>query len=367
MARDHEHSLTEAEDLRPEESTPTSNGQAGRAQRMLLTTGIALLLAAATLILVPTVLPQYGWIVRSLAARGVSSLPLYAGGVLLCGFWLSARTTRANFLATQETALASVPLIDKLVQEVAHLGDGLQGMRIEFVYLKDALQSHLERAQMNVPSDTPADGMYRLAASLDQVGLRIEERLNANHLEIGQSLQAVSSTIESLRALDSNARIQREGGNDARIDDSLRGTDHEPIPSDTGHTPGTEGWDHDGAERRSRLGLLDMLDDLGRLLPRKTPPARERLSLQFDPFEDVQDEGWKHSASIPGPLPSDHSDHTGDELRFPGAGELLGSGFPNSPDSSHDETLGEKLAELQSLLADDLVREALVSIDRNRR
>ncbi len=127
---------------------------------------------------------------------------------------------------------------------------------------------------------------------------------------------------------------------------------------------GNDGWNGDESARSTRLGLLDMLDDLGRILPRKTSPAVDRPSLppsiQTDPFEDVQDEGWEHAASIPGPMPTAR---TGDELRLPGAGELLGSGS----DSAADLSLGDKLAELRNLLADVRVREALASIERIRK
>src|SRR6185295_12133343 len=98
--------------------------------------------------------------------------------------------------------------LDTLSQQVAQIGDALQGIRIEFVYLKDALQTQLERVESSRSSDNAGDAVYRLAASLDQVGMRIEERVAATNREVAESVKALGTALETLRT--ESAGLQRE-------------------------------------------------------------------------------------------------------------------------------------------------------------
>jgi hypothetical protein len=372
MGRDQEKSSSDATVAGQENSTVQPETRGRFAEFLLLGTGLAQFLTGAALIIVPSALPQYAWIVHSLARRGVTGLPLYVGGVVLTGLWLSTRSNRTRAMAVRESAASAAGAIEKLAGEVGHLGDGLQGLRIEFVYLKDALQTQSERAQTNTntSSDNAGDAMFRLAASLDQVGARLEERFNSSHRELGQALQSVSTTVESLKVLSLETKAQVEAVKERPVETARKvelPDDH--LRSSVVHDLDVyDGSDHDESARSTRLGLLDMLDDLGRILPRKTSPALDRPSapptIQADPFEEVQDEGWEHAASIPGPMPAARS---GGELRLAGAGELLGSGSDYAADSLDGLPLGDKLAELRNLLADVRVREALASIERIRK
>jgi len=359
MARDHQSSLTDDESLEREEFESRAPETRGRpAERFVLLTAAGLALAGLALILVPTLAPQYGWAVQSLAKRGVTSLPLLVGGVILYGTWLSSRANRAYTKTIREGAPNPGPSIDKLAGEVAHLGDSLQGVRIEFVYLKDALQTLQERTQTTASNEVSADSMFRLAASLDQVGYRIEERVHANHQETTQALQAMASAIEALRSMGFGARHSADG--EARATAGRR-TEYESDASGSTRDDG-DGWKPDEPGRRARLGLLDMLDDLGRVLPKKTSPALERPNVDLDAFDDARDEGWKEAGILPGPLPSSRPV----DLSVQGPGVLLSSGFSKASGGSEEAPIGDKLTELRSLLADQRVRDALSSIERNR-
>src|SRR5262249_400029 len=156
-------------------------------------------------------------------------------------------------------------------------------------------------ANSNANADNPSDAVFRLAASLDQLGARLEERINSNHRELGQSVQGLSQEfskeVEALKAIASAPRPEPE-----KVPEKL--IVHEPAESASTESSGTQDekakdddWDHEDSSRHSRLGLLDMLDDLGRILPRRTSPALERPHVQpgaqTDAFVDIQDEGWK--------------------------------------------------------------------------
>jgi hypothetical protein len=372
MGREQDKSSSDEAVAGRENRTATTGTRGRFSEFLLLATGLAQFLTGAAMILVPSALPQYAWIVHSLARRGITGLPLYVGGVVLTGLWLSTRSNRARAMAVHETSASAAGTIEKLAGEVGHLGDGLQGLRIEFVYLKDALQTQSERAQTNTNTNTTqdnaGDGMFRLAASLDQLGARLEERLIGGHRELGQALQAVSTTVESLKVLSLQPKIEVAPERPAETTRHVEVHDDHARSSVAHDLDVTDDWDDDESLRSTRLGLLDMLDDLGRILPQKTSPAVDRPSapptIQIDPFHEVQDEGWEHAAAIPGPMPTARS---GDELRLAGAGELLGTGSGYASGSLEDLPLGDKLAELRNLLADVRVRKALASIERVRR
>jgi hypothetical protein len=373
MGRDQEKSGSD-EAVSGEELSAVPPESRGRfSEFLLLGTGLIQFLTGAALIVVPSALPQYAWIVQGLARRGVTGLPLYVGGVVLTGLWLATRTNRARAEAARDGAVAAAAAIERLAGDVGHQGDGLQGLRIEFVYLKDALQNQIEKSQSPAPASADSnasDAVFRLAASLDQLGARLEERINANHRELGQSLQTVTKEVEALKVIASAPRPEPEP-KVLKATDELDSEDSLLVESkrvSAAKSSKSDVLEHDESERHNRLGLLDMLDDLGRILPRRTSPALERPhvepGVQADAFVDIQDEGWKHAASIPGPMPAGRS---GEELRMQRPGDLLGSSIPRAPGSLEDTALGLKLDELRKLLADARVREAIASVERSRK
>lgn len=364
MARAHHTTLPESEPrdaaVRAAPSAASDVPRRGGAETWLVGGGVLMMLAGIALVVVPTFLPQYGWVVRSLAGRGVTSLPFAIGGVLMCGIAFTSRASRASLEATAaviSSARQTSPAVDALARQIATLDDGLQAIRIEFVYLKDALQSQLERLQAPQNQDSSAgDAVYRLAASLDQVGMRIEERVNTGHRELGESVRAVAASLETVREECSNLRT--------RLDELREQAPVTKVVSvETEDEDYADEWTDEEAERSSRLGLLDMLDDLGRLLPRKASDVEEEPAIEPDPFATAQDEGWKHSGSIPSALPSPRSE----ALRMADSGNLLGRGVPRVEPTSSQGVVGEKLEELRDLLADARVREALAALERTRR
>jgi hypothetical protein len=342
MSRDHERSQTDEHAVRHHADAPHARVPGGSSEFLLVATGFAMLLVGVAIAILPTVMPGNAWMVRSLAAKGLTSAPMLVGSFVLWGLCLNSRSSRSRAQSVTDAALSTSPAIDNLAAEVAHLGDGLQGLRIEFVYLKDALQSQQDRNQSAPANDAAGDAMYRLAASLDQVGARIEGRLHASHGELSQALQGVASTIEALKLASATPPVVEA-----------------PAEHHAVEYPQIE-HAAEGSANGARLGLLDMLDDLGRLLPHKSAPVAR--PVETDPFELVQDEGWKHAISIPGALPAGR-----EEIHLPAAGELLAGGRVH-PTMEHDEEpLGDKLADLRDLLADARVREALASIERMRK
>lgn len=341
---------------------------------LLLGFGAALLLAAGAMALVPRVMPGQAGLVQSLADLGVTSFPLFAAGILFTGLWLAVRTSREHSIAAQHAAMSAAPAIGALSERIVDLRDGFQGLRLEFVYVKDLVKTQIERQNEAANRDPSAEGMYRLAASLDQLGQRIERQVGAGQNEIREKLESLWSAIE----------ISRQESRDGRIhlgDDDGPHEPHEPhehhehdetredepkvhhaeiVEHPLDHGDAHPEMSHDDAASRERLGILDLLDDLGRLLPKKSTavvPARPLITS--DAFEGVQDEGWERHQALAGPLPSIRIENPSEKSRV---GGLLGS--PDVHEPSDDLAIVRKLEELRSLLSDSRVRDALTSMDK---
>lgn len=325
----------------------------------LIGAGVMLLLAATAVLLVPTVSPGQAWIVRGLANRGLTSPPLFAAGLLFTGLWLAVRTSRVHSIAAQVAARSAGPAIENLSERIVDLRDGLQGLRIEFVYLKDIVQAQIDRQDHSAHTDSHAEGMYRLAASLDQLGLRVEKQISASQHEVNEKLEGLWSAIEVRRNEAHDGRIQLgddsgHHGDPASDAEDLHGASRR---QDAGSQDSSS--DHDAAASTERLGVLDLLDDLGRLLPKKSAPVGGHAMITADAFEGVQDEGWDRHQALAGPLPSLRLE-SGSELGR--VGGLLAGEDIHEP--SDDLAIVRKLEELRALLADSRVRDALTAMDR---
>jgi hypothetical protein len=369
---------TEREHTHSEEAPREARGSMARAEirpgpsgGFLIGAGATLLLAATGILLIPTLAPGQSWIVQSLAERGFTSLPFFAAGTLFTGLWLAVRTSRAHSIAAQYAAMSNVPVIEALAENIGGIREVLHGVRIEFVYLKDAIQSQIERQNAAPATDHHAEGMYRLAASLDQLGQRVEAQIGTTQRQVRESLESVTSAIEVLRHERHDGRIhlgdpEPEGAEPAPHADHEHGGHHHA--GEAGHESPAGG---ESLSSRGRLGVLDLLDDLGRMLPRKVthdPGTPLIAKVTHDPgtalitheaFEGVQDEGWDRQEALAGPLPS---------LRLEGAkesgsaGELLAG--EDAEGIYDDLAIVRKLEELRSLLADSRVREALTTMDQ---
>ena len=365
MPQDHEHMGRDENVMnrgkRKGSTPPARRGGEG----LLIGAGLTLLLFGTATLLLPTVSPQHAWIVHRLAERGVATLPMFAAGVLVCGLWLAVRVSRDHSSAAQEAARSSAPVLESLNEEVVHLRDALQGLRIEFVYLKDNVQTVVERTAASENNDLQTHGIYRLAASLDQLGQRIEEHLGTNQREVLDTLGDLSTSIRMARLESRGEPIHLPPGTDEDAEDYrgfdplgqdtivFRGDDSEDL-GPTGHDHGTTAF----PDERERLGVLDLLDDLGRLLPRGSTTTRAVDEITPDAFEGVQDEGWERHDSPTAPLPSARS---GDLFGFETAGGLLSEGHQRD---EAERAVVRKLEELRALLADDRVREALTDMER---
>lgn len=245
----------------------------------------ALLAGAAVLVVAPRALPDTAPTVADLARSGLT-WPLLAGfGLVLAAIATSARRPIATEPASSTpeaaresaTPLASDPLARDIAAELARVRGGLHDLRIEFVYVKDALARVQQNGSLG-ESDANRDveaAIFRLAASLDQLGGRMEHELSTQRTWLAEVVEnQARRTVVGTEPLPSFADPYLQG---------LEGPEHE-IDLPEGFAAGEddvhvevsldedENWFAD-------LGVLDEIEEpRGPLAHGKTSPSHRPAS-----------------------------------------------------------------------------------------
>jgi hypothetical protein len=319
---------------------------------ILLLAGGALAVAGVALEIVPEVAHQYAWIVNGFAKHGVTGMPLALCGLIFLGLCVVSRArdkadartaelTRREREAREGADDQSL-LLEQLASDLALTRGGMQELRVEFVYLKDMVQS---ASKQSVDPTTGLDeaqaAVFRLAASMDQLGGRLEARLKSQdavfHEVIAALRTEISATNTSLHELRAsieqgiqdatNSMSSRtvEGATDD-VDYSEVETGYQASPDDLAVEVELE--ELSGPD----LGLLDDLDDQGK-------PRRSKTSPSIRP-------------SIP--RTNTYADLGLEEVPVDGK---VGSALPTR--QSIEEEIEAKLEALKALMADPGVRRAL--------
>lgn len=221
--------------------------------------GFLCLLGSAGLLFGGKLLPQQADLLQRVQSHGLTpGLLLACAGVMfashLASRWVGRHLARLGDRAEQDFAL------EQIAADMAQTRSSLQELRVEFVYLKEsvsALGRDLPVQIGEASENSTRDAMYRLAASLDQLGARLEQRIRTQQGAIEEGLQDLRLTIQS--DLESRAPA--------------------PIASH----PGGPSWDAAPASPLG-LGVLDTLDDL----PAATtswealPPALPAVDPAYD-------------------------------------------------------------------------------------
>ena len=187
----------------------TSPGSAGLLIQAL---GLGSLLAGAAVIALPKALPHQAWIAHSAASHGLSSGVLACGGLILLSIGGALRSLIKRIASASESSNAEL-LLEQLAGDLAQMRVGVQDLRVELVYAKDSLAGiveHQHAAEEAAAQAGSQEAIFRLAASLDQVGARLDQRIQHGHATLQRSVaeiqQALQSTHEGLTAAISGAR-----------------------------------------------------------------------------------------------------------------------------------------------------------------
>jgi hypothetical protein len=319
----------------------------------LLGGGLALIAAGSALIGLPVLSREYAWITTNFAKHGIGGAPVVMTGIVLCGLWIATRKRREAPVESQPPE--GNPLLEQLASDLAQARGGMQDLRVEFVYLKDAVQSAAAQQQMlgNSSGDDSQAAVFRLAASMDQLAGRLEHRIKAQDAALQESLAQLKSAIcETSTRVDALHDHIEQGIQAAQIAQEAHQADLFDGDDEVEIEPGFEAREDDLAvyveleEQYAApdLGLLNELDDFGAPHSQKTSPSiRPNAQGQEIARDLVAGNGHVRAPQRErGPLPSERS--------------------------LADVEVGTeaKLALLRELMADPAIREAMESARRAR-
>ena len=247
----------------------------------------------------PQFLPAQAEIFARVAARGITPGALWCAAALMCSLGMLARALGRNLEVLGQTDDQSL-LIEQVAMDLAQTRSSMQELRVEFVYLKD----HVTNMGRDLPTQiasanesTTRDAMYRLAASLDQVGARLEQRIRTQHGTLEGTLQEVQQSLQA--TCDQIAQLQ----------DSFSQMPAPGLPP----VPGTWELPAEPASPPISLGVLDHLADdhagessaqieIGAPLPAGQPSYEEKLiqltQLLADPRVRAAADGMSRSRGL---------------------------------------------------------------------
>lgn len=177
----------------------------GRGPGGLLTVaGLGMAAAGGALAALPRFAPQFDWSVRNLASEGVSGGTFAVGGVLLIAMGMAARAQARFFRATSERSDADL-MLEHLAGELADIRSEIRDTNQRVGYVRDETRGLFEAVQarenMDATDNETRDATFRLAASLDQLGARIEKRMQARDASIEQVFGDLRQQLGDVRSL----------------------------------------------------------------------------------------------------------------------------------------------------------------------
>ena len=330
---------------------------------LLLLGGLTLVLGGVALVGLPLAAPPLAWIAEGCAKHGVNGAPLALFGSVLFGLWIVARSRntvdadaieRAARLSEEKGGQHDQGLIlEQLASDLASTRGGMQELRVEFVYLKDAVQNATTRRRR------PDDGGRRRASShlptRRQHGptrRTARPRLRAQDSAVHEVMSLLRSELSQTTSSLMDLRLRIEQGIesatntntqtryvDAGQEDQIDFSEVDEIEIEPGYQASPDDLEIEvelETDTTRGLGLLDDLDDQGSLNGHKTSPSIRPSIPRTNTYADMG---------------LDDGDGAAEELLVHGA--LPTNGLTD------DDEVDQKLATLRELMSDPDVRAAL--------
>jgi hypothetical protein len=263
--------------------------------------------------------PQVAWIAEQLERGGTTSGDLFLGGSLAFGLAVVGGSL-GRMLRRTESLEDAVETLDKMESGLVSLRTRISRLHLEITGLQESHKTLLKLSHDQSSAQAAGmqiDAIFRLAASLDQLGGRLEGRMAHQDQQLAEHLESLSGALQETREqLDQvmhrsdhfeppsrrtypteEARLPEpleeqelevvvsledvdDGFDD--FDDELEGPRIDPSQFDWGAPPDPEDrrepTETAGAASDSGLGLLDTLDDSGSVIdeePRSLIPDVE--------------------------------------------------------------------------------------------
>ncbi|MBL8859131.1 MAG: hypothetical protein JNL28_11530 [Planctomycetes bacterium] len=305
--------------------------------------GIAAIASGCALILLPVIARDLSWITNSFAKNGISGAAVALTGLILVVLanMNKQRIDPALSQRSEEQAL----LLEQLASDLALTRGGMQELRIEFVYLKDQVATAVAQRELldsQSDGDDAQAGMFRLAASMDQLTGRLEVRMKTQDAALNEQLGLLREELAQT--------VANVAGLRACIEDGLN-------ESDQARSTGAESDSYDLSDERQieiAEGYEPHEDDLEVTVELDESPEEE-LELGLGLLDEMDDQGHPHPAKQSLSMRPSRRSTDLDAL----------AGLLPSRNGTAGMDVDEKLAALRELMSDPSVREALEAA-RNR-
>ena len=189
----------------PGEGLGLEKGVGGLTGLTLWIGGVSALGLGTAMALGGSISPEVGWIATKLSRSGVSAGPVLACGAVVLGLaWVTRLQRRQN--RRLGAVLGQSVTLGKLSTDFSGLRGNLSRVQLEFAEVLQTNRAilNVSRQQLAATEGEPQnDAMFRLAASMDQLGARLETRVRA----LFDSLEKRVVGIDA--RLDETAQIQR--------------------------------------------------------------------------------------------------------------------------------------------------------------
>lgn len=169
--------------------------------------GVTALGLGAALAVGGEIAPEAGWIATKLARIGVTAGPVLACGALAIGMAWTTRLLRKQS-GQLATSLAHGQILARLAKDFTGLRENIARVQLEFADIQQANRQLLnlvrQQAQASTENEPTKDAMFRLAASMDQLGARLETRVRA-------LFDGLEKRVDGFdRRLEETSKVQRD-------------------------------------------------------------------------------------------------------------------------------------------------------------
>jgi hypothetical protein len=191
----------EVEEVR--ESNPSTNGRAGSAGRLgasfAVVLGVGLMVAAVAL----ATAPEYSWkvtrIARQLAGMGYDHGLFAAAGLVIFSLGVVGRSITAA-RHVQAVSPEPSPETELARMDLEGMRDALDEITEVVADIAGKQQALLQQSEQEEAQEKNYDALFRLAASLDQLSARLDDRVNTLASEMQQRIGAVVETVHETRS-----------------------------------------------------------------------------------------------------------------------------------------------------------------------
>jgi hypothetical protein len=188
---------------RPAPVRPQKSAQA----TMLMLTGLAATLFGLALSILPLISWKATKVMLGLDFLGVQGGALVVGGMTLVGLGMIRRSQVAAIAASDGSDIDS-EIVEQVAADVVQMRNAVDHMQSVVGAMQDELRTVKDEIVAAIPAPVAPqapeaqggneDAIFRMAASLDKVGAKIEERLKSQFSELQGRLSSVESSVREV-------------------------------------------------------------------------------------------------------------------------------------------------------------------------